>query len=453
MSLKVAFITFGCRSNYADSVELQAALLEHGISLCSQAESPDVFVVNTCTVTESADRDGYRAIRRVKHINPSAAIIVTGCMAEVSRVKLEAMSEVDAVVGIGKSSDLINVILRVAKCNEGDFNSIGETSSALSNEKLKQPLSFLIGAPNSKLGATTLRARYHLRVQEGCENSCSYCIVPRTRGKIISRPLDLVLDDILYLASIGYEEIVLSGTHLGAYGKDLGLSFKNLLESIISLSLNIRIRLSSLDPNELTSELIDLLVHNSVFCEHFHLSVQSFSDAVLSRMKRKYSLLDLKNVLEYIIALNPSWCIGADVIVGFPGESRQEAEQGLNEFFALPISYLHVFPYSKRDGTEAALYADQVSLEEKRDRSKLFRLSASEKKQNYYSQFINRNIEVVIESFDSSYFYGTSREYISAKISTNEIDIERVKLNVGRRVWVVGNCLDCSDSKLICSFI
>jgi len=373
--LKVSFQTYGCRSNYADTIELQAGLAEKGATPVNSVEGSDVIVVNTCSVTNTADREAFKFIKKAKALAPNARIVVTGCLAELDTEGLNELEEVDVVVSPGKRKEALASILGQElveeKVEEAEqIVPLGRKSLPMRKSiSLKEEFSPAIVGPGESIGDINQRSRFHLRIQEGCENACTFCIIPYTRGRLSSRPKHMLRDDLEKLAALGYEEVVLTGTHIGGYGEDVGESLLELLKILAKDCPVKRIRLSSIDPNDLSTELLDYVLESNVFCNHLHICIQAFSDSVLKRMNRKYRMEDVRNILCYVSEKVPGICIGTDVISGFPGESRQEVDQGVEEFLRLPISYLHVFPYSERSGTAATRLDGSVEVAERRRRA------------------------------------------------------------------------------------
>ena len=340
--LKVAFSTFGCRSNYADTVDLKAACLEHGAELDSGQGEADVYVLNTCSVTDAADREAFREARRIKKKSPNARVLVTGCAAESRAREFSALAEVDGVVGPGRKKELISEIFSPQV--DGSKAPSGGTPSSFKERRkrhsisLSDPISPFIPGPGQGVAGFEARARYHLRIQEGCDNFCTFCIIPSTRGSLSSRSIDDIVNDIKYLQRVGYREVVLTGTHLGGYGQDFGSSLLELLQILAKIPKVPRLRLSSIDPNDLSEELICLLSSSNVFCEHLHICLQAFSDRILKRMNRKYALADVYPLLEFIRKKVPGICLGSDVIAGFPGETAEDFERSVEIFEELQFS-------------------------------------------------------------------------------------------------------------------
>ncbi len=463
--MRVGFKTFGCRSNHADTIDLQAALVEKGSTPAN--ENPDVIVVNTCSVTDQADNEAYRYIRRTKKENPNSRIVVTGCLAELETKKLADLKDVDAVIGPGRKSEVLKAI----------YNEIEEKAPFMPKKyrdsrqsiSLNDSISSAIASPGEYLGEVKQRARYHLRIQEGCENSCTFCIIPHTRGHLSSRPQELILEDVKALVNAGYKEIVITGTHIGGYGEDCGSSLFELLKSIIKLrdtkKLDLRVRLSSIDPNDLHPELLELYVNNQdFFCSHLHICVQSFCDKTLKRMNRRYKLAEIDNIVHYINDKVPRLCLGTDIITGFPGESRQELDQGVEEFLRLPFSYIHVFPYSERSGTAATRLDGSIEVAERKRRAARWRSIGERKKKNFYNSLKDNTLEVVLERLDSNVeldgksgvvLYGTSREYVATKILCPQIskleNSELGALKLGQYVKV--KAVKYDEGKLLCHLL
>lgn len=438
-SQRIAIKTYGCRSNYADSVELQASMLERGSEPCElrlseESEIPDVLVINTCTVTDTADREALRLIRKVKALRPKVKVVVTGCMAEVGSEELSSLVGEENIVGPGRRKEVLAAIYGEGGEREQDseidvplqavYQSGRRAKKALPKRRsisLSAPMSKAVPGPGAMMGEIRNRSRFHLRVQEGCENSCTFCIIPQTRGRLSSRALRDVQADVRHLRDAGYQEVVLTGTHLGGYGEDIGLNLKDLLEAVQSVEKAPRIRLSSIDPNDLTPEIIDYIAKSHQICRHLHICVQALSDRTLKRMNRKYRLDEAREILWYVEKTIPGICIGSDVIVGFPGESRQEVEEGIEEFLRLPISYLHVFPYSERSGTAATRLDGSVAIPERKRRAARWRAVAERKRNSFLQGLCGQELEVILEQEKGAHVFGTSAEFASVQISRDSL--------------------------------
>lgn len=461
--LRVAFETLGCRSNYADTVELQTALLDRGAVPCQGNESADVYVVNTCSVTDAADKAAYRILKQIKKISPTARVVVTGCLAEVGHEELSALGIADAIIGPGRKQEVLAAICNKAAddhlLSADPMRQHGQESSQAELKRrksryaasLNEPMSPALTGPGKKLGSVSNRSRYHLRVQEGCENSCTFCIIPQTRGGFVSRPAQLLLDDVQQLSELGYQEVVLTGTHLGGYGVDIGTSLLELLERLERQSPITRIRLSSIDPNDLTPEIVELIGKSNVFCRHLHICVQAFCDQTLKRMNRRYRLSDIYAHMELISRVLPGCCVGSDLITGFPGESRSDVEAGMLVFEELPFSYLHVFPYSERSGTAATRLDGAIERGERKRRSARWRALAERRKKDFHCSWIGRTLQVVLEEMAGDTFLGTSREYASVQVPLS-ISTSHAALSVGMMVNVEAESYDETSGRLVCVY-
>lgn len=461
--LRVGFHTLGCRSNHADTVDLQAALLEQGVTPTQSDTGVDVFVLNTCTVTNEADTEALRILRRIRRRSPAARIVVTGCLAEVAATELQPLA--DVVIGPGRKQEVLSAIT-------GDTSGRNESSPprsdlvVLGKRRIKrrsdrrsislgEPLSAAMSGPAAALGEVHNRARYHLRVQEGCDNACTFCIIPQTRGRLSSRPLELVLDDARRLTELGFAEIVLTGTHLGGYGEDLGLSLLDLLRALRDDSPVRRIRLSSIDPNDVTPQLIDLLASSEVFCPHLHICMQSFDDGLLKRMNRRYRLKEALELVQYTAATIAGVCLGTDLISGFPGETREDFERVLERFASSPFAYVHSFPYSERAETPAVRLPDSVPLAERKRRSARVRAVGDRHWSSYLRGLTGKKLEILVETFDDIYLYGTSREYASLKVPVSLLGAQQANLPEpqackGKTFSVTARSYDARDERLLC---
>ncbi|MCB0359899.1 MAG: MiaB/RimO family radical SAM methylthiotransferase [Bdellovibrionales bacterium] len=395
--LNVAFETLGCRSNHADTIELQAALIEAGGTPVADIRRADVFVLNSCTVTDQADRSVQSALRRAKKENPELRVVVTGCMAETGAETLQQLGIADAIIGPSDRPSVLRAILGQSAQQTSDVPKRPARSRKVSWKSISLDHAFpsVMGGPGSALGELPLRARYHLRVQEGCENTCTFCIIPQSRGNLSSRVSQEILRDLDRLEELGYTEVVLTGTHLGGYGEDRSSSLTELLRLIASRRSPQRIRLSSIDPNDVDLEMLEVLATNGCFCPHLHICVQAFTDRVLKRMNRKYRLDDVFSLLEQIQRLWPACALGTDVIVGFPGETSDESEAGRELFERLPFAYNHVFPYSERQGTAATRLDGAVPVRERKARASRWRAAGQRKQRAFLRSLIGKSLDLV----------------------------------------------------------
>jgi threonylcarbamoyladenosine tRNA methylthiotransferase MtaB len=378
---KFRITTLGCKVNQCESEALDRQLIERGGRPAGLDETAEFCVINTCTVTAKAAMQSRQAVRRAIRENPAACVVVTGCYAQTEPEAVRRIGGVDQVVGF-RAKELIPEMLRSSTTIrfEGDF----------SDDRFS-PLT---------AGLADNRTRPFLKIQDGCNAFCAYCIVPLARGRSRSMPLETVLANLKKMKDAGYHETVLTGIHLGAYGQDLSapVTLSGLLDRIQALSAPDRIRFSSIEPHELTNEIIRRVALNDIFCRHFHIPLQSGDDTVLRRMRRPYTALFFENLVLKIIDRIPDAAIGVDTLIGFPGETEQAFENTLALIESLPVAYLHVFPFSARPGTPAAEYKDQLPPDTIKDRCKRMRMLGVKKRARFYRRHINRTVEILVES-------------------------------------------------------
>lgn len=379
----VAFQTLGCKINQTETAALQKLFEGAGFTAVPFSTQADVYVINTCTVTHVGDRKSRQAIRRARRLNPEAVVVVTGCYAQVAPEEVLALPEVDLVVGT-HARDKLPELVKDAK--KGRLNCVVPLEEKGCFEAL----------PAAQSGE---RTRAFLKVQEGCRQFCSYCIVPYARGPLHSRPERDVLAEVVRLSQAGFKEIVLTGVHLGSYGVDLPerTDLSELVAAIASSEGIERVRLSSLEPTEITPALVDVLLHHSRVCRHLHIPLQSGDDEILRRMNRKYSAGEFLYLAQWLQARVPDIALTTDVMVGFPGEQESHFEHTLEVVKRCGFSKLHVFRYSPRRGTPAAEFPNQVSAKVKEERSQRLIAVGEELAARYRSRFIGKAVQVLFE--------------------------------------------------------
>src|SRR5580704_10816685 len=344
--MRFAIATLGCKVNQYDSAIIESRLGALGLDRGEFNEPADVYIVNTCTVTDRADTESLRLARRARRQNPNARIIMTGCLAQASPDLLAAHREVDAIVGLGRLGDLERAVM-------------GEATERVMVSNLRKER-----APIELRGVTLAgHSRAFLKLQEGCDQFCTFCIVPFSRGMSRSVEPRRIIEAIDELHGRGFREAILSGVHLGGYGKDLDppVELADLLAMLAERSPIERIRISSLDPEELSDRIIEIIAQSEKFCTHLHLPLQAGEDGTLSRMRRRYNTAFFRDRVERVLEAMPDAGIGTDIIVGFPGETRDDFEHSFRFAESLPLSYFHVFPYSVRAGTTAAKFQGKVA--------------------------------------------------------------------------------------------
>ncbi len=399
---------FGCRATQADGAALERQFEERGLVAAPPAEA-DIVVLNTCTVTAAADHDARAAIRRVQRQNPKARIVVTGCYAQRAPEEISALSGVSLVVGNSHKHRLAEIAVGGTSPSAGLVTV--EQLVRMGGERSRERPIFvsdifahteLIAAP--VFDAANERTRPNLKVQDGCDNRCSFCVIPYVRGQSRSLPLQRIVEEVNTLVAAGYREIVISGINLGRWGRDLeGVSratrkearFEDLVRAILGETDLEKLRISSVEPMDWSDELIELAASSPRIAKHAHVPMQSGSDAVLRRMHRKYRPWHYREKIGKIRAAMASAAIGADVMVGFPGETDAEFEETRRTVEELPFTYLHVFTYSARPGTPAAGMGKQVAVQVARERNRVLRELAAKKKQAFMRSFVGESLEAI----------------------------------------------------------
>ncbi len=372
---------FGCRASQADGAALEASLAEKGLT---QSENPDLIVFNTCTVTASADQDLRYLIRRTKRENPKARILVTGCYAQRSAEEIAGLEGVNWVVGNSHKGSIGDIVTE----NPTPYHAEVHVGNIFDqNEFFTAPVE----------GPAGDRARPNLKIQDGCNNRCSFCIIPSVRGKSRSAQPEWVLAETERLASSGYPEIVLTGINLGRWGREWGSGrqLPDLLRRMLDETSIQSIRLSSVEPMDFTSNLLELMSSTNRIAKHVHAPLQSGSDSVLRRMHRKYRPRHYEDRLRMARRLMPVAAIGADVMVGFPGETDMEFEESRAFIEAMPLTYLHVFTYSERPGTKAATMAAPVPMELRRERNRILQELSLAKTRQFHLSLLGQRFSAV----------------------------------------------------------
>ncbi len=390
----VALDTLGCKLNQAETELLAKQFAEAGYWLVSSADKADVYILNTCTVTRIADRKSRHRLRLVHHHNPDAILVVTGCYAQRAPEELAQIEGVALVLGNEQKPRLLRRL---------------EESGCLGSPA---------GVQRDLTIKTGFRTRTFIKVQDGCNSYCSYCIVPLVRGREQSLPVAQVVAEVRHRVAQGYKEVVLTGVKIGSYD-DNGVHLRGLLQRILTETEVIRLRLSSLQPQEISPELIALWDDRRL-CRHFHLSLQSGSDGVLSRMGRHYSVNEYQGAVSLIRARVPEVAITTDIIVGFPGETNGEFEESDEFCRQIGFARIHVFPYSPRQGTRAARMPQPVGDSVKRQRSQRMLSLAEESAQNFRQQFFGKTTMVLFEQRSNGVWTGLTDNYIKVSTSSDE---------------------------------
>ncbi len=381
--MKVFVQSFGCRASQADGAAIEAAFADHGCETARQSAGADLVVLNTCTVTASADLDVRRMIRNVHRDQPQAKILVTGCYAQRAPQELAEIPGVNWVVGNSHKPQIAEIVLESREAYHGQV-LVGDMVAQTG----------FLSTPVRDVRED--RTRPNLKVQDGCSNRCSFCIIPSVRGRSRSAPLEQVLAQVRELAN-RYCEVVLSGINLGRWGRDLpgNMRFADLVRMILAETDVKQLRISSVEPMDWSQELLELVASEARIAKHVHLPLQSGSDAVLKRMFRKYRTRHYATRLELARRLMPTAAIGADVMTGFPGETEAEFAETLRFVEEHPFTYLHVFTYSERPGTDAVQLGDPVPMEVRRERTRILRGFSDRKNREFRRQTIGQTLRAV----------------------------------------------------------
>jgi threonylcarbamoyladenosine tRNA methylthiotransferase MtaB len=411
MMKTVAFHTLGCKVNQYETEALEDLFVQKGYRVVDFASPADVYVINTCTVTHHGDSKSRQAIRRAKKTNPDAVVAVIGCYVQVAPDEVLAVDGVDVVVGTADKSRLPELVEKAIES--------GRPLKAVRDLGREEDFEELALGQRHKG-----RTRAFVKVQEGCRQFCTYCIIPYARGPLRSRPAEAVLRQVERLVELGYREVVLTGIHVTSYGVDPGAdtNLLGLIKRVHSLPGLDRIRLSSLEPTFMTKEAISEIAQLEKVCRHFHLSLQSGCDETLKKMGRKYTTGEYREIVERLMEKLPGVAVTTDVMVGFPGETREEFEKTYRFLQSLGLYNMHVFKFSPRKGTPAAGYGGQVSAKEKDERSKALIDLAARCRKSFHDKFVGQSLDVLYEQWSSleGHYEGLTDNYIKVLSPTRD---------------------------------
>ena len=419
MKKTVSFYTLGCKVNQYETNAMEQQFIKNNYEIVENTQKADIYVINTCTVTNMAERKSRQMLRRVKEINPSAVLVVCGCYAQVAKNELEQIPEIDIILGINEKNGIVQIVENyIEKMAEQDKRSQEAEIDDVS--KQKESLDF---------GDVTYteKNRAVVKVQDGCNMFCSYCIIPYARGRIRSRKIESVVSEIEKIAKEGIKEVVITGIHVASYGKDFDnentskkIRLIDLLEAINKIDGIDRIRLSSLEPTIVDEEFATRLSKLDKICDHFHLSLQSGCDETLKRMNRKYTTQIYRDAVATLRKYYLEASFTTDVIVGFPGETDEEFAKTYEFLKEIDFYRLHVFKYSPRRGTVAEKMPNQIDGNKKEERSdKLIELSNSTENKHNQS-YIGKTVKVLFEEFEDGFFKGHTTNYMMVKVAGSE---------------------------------
>ena len=425
MACKAAIYTLGCKVNQYESNKMLELFKENGYESVDFEEKADIYIINTCTVTNMSERKSRQILRRAKELNPNSILCVVGCYAQVAKDELSKMKEIDIVLG---TNDRANIV----ECVENFINSkkkIQEVSDIMAQRKYLEWGGI----------AYTDKARAEIKVQDGCDRYCTYCLIPYARGPVRSRDLEEVYEEVSKIAESGIKEIVITGIHISSYGKDLNpkLTLIDLLEKIHEVQGIERIRLGSLEPLIITEDFVERLKKLPKICNHFHLSLQSGCNATLERMNRRYTTDDFRKIVSILRKNIPEVALTTDVIVGFPGETEEEFNETYDFLKEIAFSKMHVFKYSPRKGTKAAGFKNQVDGITKNKRSDILIALSDKNEEKFAKQYIGKEINVLFENETEGH-------------TTNYIKVESKKKIEGAPVILKVVPTEYKNGSLIC---
>ena len=426
---KVAFHTMGCKLNFSETSTIKRDFISRGFKTVSFNEYANIYVLNSCSVTENADREARKIIRQAKRLNPGSSIIVTGCYAQLKPEELAALNEVDMIFGAKEKFNLLDHLDSIelnhkTKLFHSEINSVSHFEPSFSSND---------------------RTRSYLKVQDGCDYNCTFCTIPLARGASRSSTVSKTLMSAKQAISSGAREIVLTGVNIGDFGVNSHEKFIDLLVSLNDLNDLDRIRISSIEPNLLSNEIIEFCAKSKKIMPHFHIPLQSGSSRILKLMRRKYHTSLYKERIEHIKSLIPDACIGADIIIGFPSETDDDFQKSYDFIESLNISYLHVFSYSERQNTKAIKIKNKVSKTKKAERSLAMRELSKELKLSFEKSFVGSTREVLFEYQIDNQWFGHSDNYLPVRVNSKENlknSIESINIVNSVKNYLVGSFLN-----------
>ncbi len=406
---RVALHTLGCKLNYAETSAIGKQFLDRGYELVTLGEPADVCVINTCSVTARANRECRQIIRRALRTADNPVVVVTGCYAQLEPEEVASIDGVDLVLGSREKNRI--------------FEHIGTFEKAPSPRVFVSDLSAMDDFGPAWSTEAGNRTRAYLKVQDGCDYNCSFCTIPLARGKSRSLPVDAVVGQAQELVRHGFREIILTGVNVGDYGRKSGTRLLDLLQGLNGIAGLARLRISSIEPNLLTDEIVRFVADHPLMCKHFHIPLQSGSDAVLHAMRRRYTTARYAALVREIRERIPACGIGVDVIVGFPGETDEQFEETYRFLNELPVSYLHVFTYSERPNTPAATYARPVNPAIRSKRNEMLRILSEKKREAFYRDMVGKKVTVLTETgVEGDRRFGFTDNYVRVAVPSDGLE-------------------------------
>ncbi|MES2278896.1 MAG: tRNA (N(6)-L-threonylcarbamoyladenosine(37)-C(2))-methylthiotransferase MtaB [Bacteroidota bacterium] len=415
MNKKVAFYTLGCKLNYSETSSIGRLFTQAGYQTVDFTDTPDVYVINTCSVTDHADKKCRKVVKEALKVSPNAYVTIVGCYAQLKPKEIAEIPGVDMVLGAAEKFQIVDVITDLTK----------NAKAVIYNQPVSEANTFV---PSYSYGD---RTRTFLKVQDGCDYSCTFCTIPLARGASRSDTIENAVEQAKQIAASGVKEIVLTGVNLGDFGIRDGErknKFIDLVKALDGVEGIDRIRISSIEPNLLTDEIIEFVAQSKRFVPHFHIPLQSGNNKILGLMRRRYRRELYSERVAKIKQLMPNCCIGVDVIVGFPGETREDFVDTYNFLNELNISYLHVFTYSERENTPAAEMSGTVPGSTRAERSKMLHILSEKKRRAFYETQLNKQDEVLFEGdIKEGFMHGFTRNYVKVKTKYDPILVNELR--------------------------
>lgn len=411
--MKFKIITLGCKVNTYESNSISDTLLANGYEKALDDRQADIVIINTCTVTNTANNKSLKMIRHAIRNNRDAIIIVTGCSAQVYHKQIMEIDGVNIIIGTVGKSQILKYIEEYKKNKEQIIDVKNNTNILFEEMKLNN----------------FDKTRAFVKIQDGCNNFCSYCIIPFTRGSVRSRNKDEIINEIKTLINYGHHEIVLTGIHTGNYGEEFdNYDFASLLSDLVKIQGLDRLRISSIEVTELNDRVLSILEKEKVLVSHLHIPLQAGTDKILKAMNRKYDTKYFKEKIDKIRTIRPDISISTDVIVGFPGETEEDFIESMDFINSMKFSKIHVFPYSKREGTKAATFDNQVDEKVKKDRARLLIKLSKKLEIEYMDKFMGKEVSFIPEVSDNGFVYGHTGNYLYVKANDTSDDLKKNKI-------------------------
>ena len=425
---KVAFITLGCKVNQYETNAMTQQFIEKGYEVVDHTQKADIYIVNTCTVTNMSDRKSRQMLRRVKELNKEAIVVACGCYAQVAKEELEKIEEINLVLGNNEKKNIVGYVEKYIKSRIPEI----QTEDVMNQKEFVEfgDITF------------TEKTRAVIKIQDGCDRFCSYCIIPYARGRVRSRKPEHIISEIQKITKEGIKEVVVTGIHIASYGKDFKQEYRliDLLEEMNEIEGIERIRLGSIEPLLITEEFVSRLKKLSKVCHQFHLSLQSACDETLKRMNRRYTTEQFRKITQLLRKMFEDAILTTDIIVGFPGESEEEFENTYAFLKEIKFYKMHIFKYSPRKGTKAAVMPNQIDGNKKEERSRRLIEMSNKNEKSYNEQYVGKKVEVLFEEEKSGMWKGHTKNYILAHYKTDEnIENQIIKLQ----------CIEAEDEYII----